>query len=247
MKKILLVNDDGFDAQGLSAMAKALFTEYDLRVVAPAVQQSGMSQALSAHRKIKVTKIDFGLPVDAYKVDGTPADCTKIALEVLYEHDLPDVIISGINDGGNLGTDVLYSGTVGAAMEGHLHKILSIAVSRVIESKLSFNEVADIFKKKLPELRDDRPYMYNINFPKKIKNMNDVFRYTKQGYRAYHNEYGEDVDENGDTCYFMNGTPNDVGNIEGSDVWAIHNGFVSINPLKIGRTNKKLLNELLKD
>lgn len=247
MKKVLLVNDDGFDAPGLLAMAKALAGDYDLRLLAPAAQQSGMSQALSAHRKIKVRKIDFGLPIEAYKVYGTPTDCTKLAVEVIYEHDLPDIIISGINDGGNLGTDVLYSGTVGAAMEGHLHGIFSIAVSRVIGSQLSFDEVAAVFKEKLPELRSEKSYMYNINFPEKIKDLNDIFRYTRQGHRTYHNEYAMETDADGDPCYFMNGTPNDAGNSEGSDIWAIHNGFVSINPLKIGRTNKKLLYELLKN
>ncbi|TCS80409.1 5'/3'-nucleotidase SurE [Pectinatus cerevisiiphilus] len=245
MKKILLVNDDGIDAPGLHAMAENLINDYDLRVVAPAVQQSGMSQALSAHSKIKVKKVDFGLPVEAHKVYGTPADCTKLAVEVLYENDLPDMIISGINDGGNLGTDVLYSGTVGAAMEGHLHGILSIAVSRVVGSELSFAEVAQIFSQKLPKLRNEKPYMYNINFPKKIADQNDIFRYTKQGRRTYHNEYAIEINEQGEKCYFMNGTPNDAGNIEGSDIWAIHKGFVSINPLKVGRTNKKLLRELI--
>lgn len=247
MEKILLVNDDGINAQGLYAMAEVLTDNYDLRIVAPAVQQSGMSQALSAHSRIKVKKVDFQLPVEAYKVYGTPADCTKLATEVLYENDLPDIIISGINDGGNLGTDVLYSGTVGAAMEGHLHGIFSIAVSRVVNSELSFTEVAEIFRQKLPALRREKPYMYNINFPKKISDRADIFRYTKQGRRTYHNEYAAERDEQGETCYYMNGTPNDAGNIEGSDIWAIHNGFVSINPLKIGRTNKKLLQDLLLD
>jgi 5'-nucleotidase len=247
VKKILLVNDDGINAPGILTMAKVLSDDYDVRVVAPAAQQSGMSQAISAHRKIKVKKADIGLPVEAFRVFGTPTDCTKLAIEVLYEHDLPDIVLSGINDGGNLGTDILYSGTVGAAMEGHLHGILSIAVSRVVGSQLSFAEAAAIFKKKLPEFKQERPYMYNVNFPKKIQDPFNVFYYTKQGYRKYHNEYGREIDADGDICYFMNGTPNDEGNLAGSDVWAVQNGFVSITPLKVGRTNKKLLDKLSAD
>ncbi|WP_196594165.1 5'/3'-nucleotidase SurE [Pectinatus sottacetonis] len=246
MKKILLVNDDGIEARGLRAMATALAQDYDLRVVAPASQQSGMSQAISAHNKIKVEKYDYKLAAEAYSIYGTPTDCTKLAIEMIYADDLPDVVISGINDGGNLGTDILYSGTVGAAMEGHLHKIFSIAVSRVVNSKLSFEEVAEIFKGKLSELISEKPYMYNINFPKKIKNMKDIFRYTKQGRRAYHNEYAREVDAKGNVFYFMNGTPNDEGNIAGSDICAVQDGYVSISPLKIGRTHKKLLHELQK-
>ncbi|MBB5337234.1 5'/3'-nucleotidase SurE [Pectinatus brassicae] len=244
MKKILLVNDDGIAAPGLNAMAQALVNEYDVRVVAPAKQQSGMSQAISAHNKIKVKKYDFGLPVEAYSVYGTPTDCTKLAVEVLYANERPDLVISGINDGGNLGTDILYSGTVGAAMEGHLHRILSIAVSRVYNSQLSFNEVAQIFAAKLPELMSANALMYNINFPKQIKDTKDIFRYTKQGRRSYHNEYDYELDEQGNRLYYMKGIPNDTGNVEGSDIWAIHDGYVSINPLKVGRTHKKVLSAL---
>lgn len=247
MKKVLLVNDDGIEAEGIRALAQALAGDYDIRVVAPAAQQSGMSQAISAHNKIKVERVEFPFATEAYKVYGTPADCCKIAFEVIYEKDYPDMVISGINDGGNLGTDILYSGTVGAAMEAYLHNVFSVAVSLVSKSELDFHEAAQIFKKELPKLPNDKAYLYNINFPKKIEERSDIFYYAKQGKRIYTNEYTvTDGEEDGIKYYYMNGTPHDAGNAEGTDIWAVKHGFVSITPLKVGRTHKIVLDELKK-
>lgn len=247
MKKLVLVNDDGIDAEGIYALAKALVDTYDVRIVAPAMQQSGMSQAMTADDKLVVEEVKWDIPVQAHRVYGTPADCAKIALEVLYKDDLPDIVLSGINNGNNLGTDVLYSGTIGGATEGFMHNISAIAVSRLSTSTLDFDEVAQRFSKLLPKLDLVKPCIYNVNFPKRIADDNDCFRYTSQGKRTYQNGFTKGIDENGKTYYILDGTPRDPGNVEGSDVWAMKHSFVSITPLNLDRTDEKLLEQLRSD
>lgn len=122
--RILLVNDDGINAKGLCVLAQVLALKHDVYVVAPAKEQSGMSQALTMGIPLRVQNIDMQINnVIAYSVEGTPADCTKLALEFLLK-EKPDLIISGINNGANLGTDVLYSGTVGALWRDIIIKYL---------------------------------------------------------------------------------------------------------------------------
>ncbi len=248
MKKILLVNDDGIESPGIHALACALQDDYDIRIVAPAHQQSGMSHALSANKKIKVEKFEFDQrKTIAYRVYGTPADCTKLGLEVFFKDDLPDMVISGINDGANLGTDVIYSGTVGAAGEGYAHGIFSVAVSLPAGAEFSFDDAAAIFRHKLPSLYQKGVHgFYNINFPRQLKDEEDSFRYTFQGQRRYENDYRREKDWQGNVFYFMAGAPDDSGNKEGSDVQAFEDGYISITPLGIDRTNGKIL-EMIKN
>ena len=146
--RILLTNDDGIGAPGLSALAKALSTVHEVVVAAPTAEQSGMAHALTVHRDIEVRGYD-GLgdtAAEAWSIDGTPTDCVKIFLEALAKREeWPELVISGVNKGANLGTDVLYSGTVGGALEGYMHDIPAIALSLDVHSSLSFDETADIF------------------------------------------------------------------------------------------------------
>ncbi len=194
MKKLLLVNDDGINAPGMRALVDTLGEDYDIRIVAPAVQQSAMSQAITIDKKIKVELIEYCPDLFAYKVHGTPTDCVKLALTELYADDLPDIIIAGINDGGNLGTDVIYSGTVGAAMEGYFHGIFSIALSVLRRRDLSFYDIALKFRELLPQLLDSKEKLYNINFPRHFVDRPDFYRYTKQGVCHYINEYRKETD-----------------------------------------------------
>ena len=168
--KILLVNDDGIKAEGLKAIAKELSLKHEVFIVAPMTEQSGMSQALTMGVPLRVETVDMKMEnVTAYAVEGTPADCTKLALEFLLK-EKPDLIISGINNGANLGTDVLYSGTVGAALEGYNHKISSIAVSVSSKSNVSFSTIAKVMADRISFFYNtDKLFMYNINFPKSLK------------------------------------------------------------------------------
>lgn len=246
--RILIVNDDGINAEGIKAMARALALthEHEIFVVAPHTQQSGMAQALTMGVALKVkneTILPDDLPVKAYSVEGTPADCTKLALEILLK-DI-DLVISGINDGTNLGTDVLYSGTVGAALEAYVHNIPSLAVSVGTKSTISFDQIAQVIADNLNYLcRTGKLFMYNINFPNKLKDDKVKFVFTKQGYRFYKNEFDIVNMPDGSVAYRMQGRAQDLNNDEQSDIVAFNKGYVSITPLCLERTDFVQLNQL---
>lgn len=244
--RILIVNDDGIKAEGIKAIAKSLAINHEVFVVAPHTQQSGMSQALSMGVSLKV-KPENILPdmtnIQAYSVEGTPADCAKLALEILFE-DI-DLVISGINKGTNLGTDVLYSGTVGAALEAIVHKIPAIAVSVGIKSSISFEEIAQIMADNLNYLcSTGKLFMYNINFPSKLKDDKVKFVFTKQGYRFYKNEFDIVKMPDGSVAYRMQGRAQDSNNDEQTDIAMYNKGYISITPLCLERTDFVQLNQL---
>ena len=146
--RILISNDDGIQAKGLESLVKAFCArKHTVVVSAPARQQSGMAHALNVGRPLELIRGEalaekYG--IEAWAVDGTPTDSVKLYLEALAE-EKPDVVVSGINHGANLATDILYSGTVGAAMEGMLHDISSFAVSLDVASTISYDEAAEEF------------------------------------------------------------------------------------------------------
>ncbi len=246
---ILLVNDDGVFAEGIIALARALAVTHKVFVVAPACQQSGMSQALSVGVELCVQRVDIGVDnVEAYSVGGTPADCTKLALEILVK-DKIDLVISGINKGANVGTDVLYSGTVGAAVEGYNHSIPSIAVSAVVDfvhdEKLSFDFIAETMAAHLNNFYNtDELFIYNINFPIKLKDDKINFVWAKQGYRLYENEFDTVTNDDGSVVYKMHGRAKDIGNDESTDIQVVNKGFISVTPLSIERTDFAKLKRL---
>src|SRR5688572_24185344 len=140
--RILLSNDDGYQARGLRTLAEHLAPLAEVVVVAPDRNRSGASNSLTLETPLRVERVDH----DLYYVNGTPTDCVHIAITGLLEHE-PDVLISGINNGANLGDDVLYSGTVAAAMEGRFLGIPSIAVSLVLNGKEHYETAATLVRK----------------------------------------------------------------------------------------------------
>lgn len=243
--KILLVNDDGIKAEGLKAIAKELSLKHEVFIVAPMTEQSGMSQALTMGVPLRVETVDMKMEnVTAYAMEGTPADCTKLALEFLLK-EKPDLIISGINNGANLGTDVLYSGTVGAALEGYNHKISSIAVSVSSKSNVSFSTIAKVMADRISFFYNtDKLFMYNINFPKSLKDNKIKFVFTKHGHRIYENEFDAVILDDGSIAYKMQGRAKDIGNDEFTDIEVVKNGYISVTPLQIERTDFSKLETL---
>lgn len=243
--RILLVNDDGINAKGLCVLAQVLALKHDVYVVAPAKEQSGMSQALTMGIPLRVQNIDMQINnVIAYSVEGTPADCTKLALEFLLK-EKPDLIISGINNGANLGTDVLYSGTVGVALEGYNHQIPSIAISVSNKASIDFMQIAQIIADNIERLyQSDNLFMYNINFPDEFKDNKIKFVWTKHGRRIYENEFDKVILEDGSTAYKMQGRAKDIGNDECTDIKVVKKGYISITPLQLERTNWQQLTKL---
>lgn len=245
--KILLTNDDGINGAGLWAMANALkIRGHEVTIAAPFNQQSGMSHALSVLREIEYKRFD-NPDFEAWTFDGTPTDCVKIYLEGMSDKKF-DAVISGINDGANLATDVLYSGTVGAALEGFLHAIPSLAVSLDKNSVITFEICAaattDYLEKILSVIHE--PFLHNINFPKKFRADKPEFMSTRLGQRDYINAFTSRTDDSGRAYFRIGGTICDIDTSEGTDIYATTKGFVAVTPLQADTVDYDALVELRK-
>ena len=245
--KILLTNDDGIQGAGLWATARVLKARgHEVIIAAPFKQQSGMSHALSVLREIEYRRFD-NPDFEAWTFDGTPTDCVKIYLEGMNPPKF-DALISGINDGANLATDVLYSGTVGAALEGFLHAIPSIAVSRDKVSTIPFDVAAtatvDYLEKILRVKRD--AFLHNVNFPKAFRAGVAEFASTRLGQRDYINAFTSRTDDAGRAYFRIGGTIYDIDASDGTDIHAVNQGFVSVTPLHADTADYDALIELRK-
>ena len=214
-------------------------------IAAPDKQQSGMAHALSVLRHVEYKRYDCEF--EAWTFDGTPTDCVKIFLEGMT-HDNFDAVISGINDGANLATDVLYSGTVGAALEGFLHDIPALAVSRDKDSVIPFKQAAAVTVDYLQKSWSafDKPFLHNINFPKNFREGSCRFVSTHLGKRDYINAFTSTVDEHGRAYFHIGGTVYDIDDSEGTDIHAVNEGYVSVTPLKDDVADREKISELQK-
>lgn len=236
--KILIANDDGIRSEGIAHLARAAAQFGSVWVAAPERQCSGMSVRLtiSETSEMAVYRYDFPAPVEAaWSVDGTPADCVKVALRALLPF-TPDVVLSGINDGMNAGLDVAYSGTVGAATEAALHGIPAIAVS--MRNDKSFEVTDHYLPAVLEELLDQpsaRGELWNVNFPTcPLSDCRGILRDRFPEKRSYYENYYHCVrEENGVQYLSPKATvlrPDEVA--DGSDIQAVLNGFVSIGKVR---------------
>lgn len=242
--RILISNDDGVQSAGIAALVKVLHGEHEIVVAAPAGQQSAKAHAITVRDKLYVESYEplqkkYG--IKALAITGTPADTVKLYLEGILQgkpDEMPDLVLSGINDGSNVGTDLLYSGTLGAASEGFVHGIQSIAVSLDYNAELSFEEAAELFKAMLPTLlkASSKKQLLNVNFPAKLQRPCRWY-WSAQGIRDYDNAYVPQRDEQGRLYYTVGGTPLDVGNAQGSDVLVTQAGHVSVTPLMLNKTD----------
>ena len=245
--RILLTNDDGIQGDGLWAIANALKSRsHEVIIAAPLNQQSGMAHALSIQRVVEYKRFD-NPDFEAWTFDGTPTDCVKIYLEAMNS-DKFDALISGINDGSNLATDVVYSGTVGAALEGFLHAIPSVAVSRDIKSTIPFDTAAiatvDYLEKILSVKHE--PFLHNLNFPKNFRTDKPEFLITRLGQRDYINAFSSHTDDEGRAYFKIGGTVVDLDDSEGTDIFAVNRGFVSVTPLHADAADYEEIVELRK-
>lgn len=245
---ILLTNDDGINAKGLQVLCKELATIAEIIVVAPDAERSATSQAITVHHPIRVDRqSNDHSNILAWRVGGTPTDCVKIAIESLLDK-RPDVVVSGINHGPNLGTDVLYSGTVSAAIEAALHGIPAIAVSLDLLGEAADFEPAARFTKKLigyfknNSLPPDT--LLNINIPAIREEAFNGVSITKLGTRKYNNTFERRVDPRGRTYYWMGGKVIDSDNDEDTDVIAVKSGKISVTPIHFDLTNYTIMNML---
>ena len=229
--KILLSNDDGIDGEGLWAMARALKKDFEVVIAAPMRQQSGMAHALTLGRKLEY-KHEKNSDFEIWTIDGTPTDCVKFYLEAVDVDKEICAVISGINHGANLATDVLYSGTVGAALEGALHDIPALAVSVDVHSEISFDSVAEETAKYfLTRMRREEIFFNNINFPKKYRAGYAEFKLARLGKRDYINPFAKHTDDEGRFFFEIRGEIFDSDVAEDTDIYAVNHGFVSVTPL----------------
>ena len=247
--RILIGNDDGVEAKGLEALAKALHKDHEVIVSAPLHQQSGMSHALTIGDSMELVenkRLQELYGIEAWGVAGTPVDGVKLYLEELGKDKQIDVVLSGINYGANLATDILYSGTVGAAREGFLHDIPSFAISLDAHSEIMADEAAVIFKAYLEKTMAEAtsPFLYNINFPKSFLGRKPEFLFSRQGRRDYLNAFIREERE-GRIFYSVAGEIYDADKSEATDIYATEQGFISVTPLITDLTDYQLLDAQL--
>ncbi|MBI2228548.1 MAG: 5'/3'-nucleotidase SurE [Deltaproteobacteria bacterium] len=236
---ILLSNDDGIQSEGLTALDDALRSVADVYTVAPDRAQSSMSHALTLHRPLRVNE----LGPRRLSVDGTPVDCVKLALTGLLPV-RPDLVISGINKGPNLGDDIIYSGTVSAAIEGALLGLPAIAVSLVTFKDFDFRAAADFIMHLLGQIqqREIPPKtLLNVNVPPIPKGEIKGWRLTRMGKRHYSENIVERVDPRGGKYYWIGGDDLGFAQDDGTDGVAVQEGYVSVTPLQVDLTNFELL------
>lgn len=237
---ILILNDDGVAAAGLHALARQLAPRHRVIVAAPMRQQSGTSHALTIGSAIEVRAdetFDPTYDIEAWAIDGTPADCGKLYLDAIAE-EMPDVVLSGINHGANLGTDVIYSGTVGAAFEGFFHGIPSFALSLPEGSALSFSAAAAQFEPFMMRTLAayDKPFLFNVNFPQRPADGTPQFVFSRQGGRDYINAF-ERIERNGRVHYKVAGEVSDTDKGPGTDIYAVEHGLIAVTPLGMDMTD----------
>lgn len=238
--RILISNDDGVYAPGIKILSKELANVANIDVVAPDRNRSGASNSLTLTRPITVKKLDNGY----YSVEGTPTDCVHLALTGFIDP-LADMVVSGINDGGNLGDDILYSGTVAAAMEGRYLGLPAIAISLVGDTH--YETAAIIARQLVSTLNINRlpsQTILNVNVPDlplaEIKGL----QVTRLGTRHSAEPIVRDHDPRGRPIYWIGppGAEADAG--VGTDFNAINEGYVSITPLHLDMTNYKMFDQL---
>lgn len=245
--RLLLTNDDGVNAKGIYTLARELEKHYELIVVAPNNQRSACGHSITVNEPLiaKEVKIE-GIESKAYSVSGTPADCVRIGVEKLAAGKV-DMVVSGINYGFNLGTDVVYSGTVSAAIEAAIYKIPSMAVSMEIRNGIEEYETAAKYALKILNkakdnyIKDD--VVLNVNVPLLDENHIKGIKVCKIGSRMYKNYFIEEVDEYNNKEYYLKAAIDDH-DIEGTDLFYIKKGYVTLTPLHYDLTNFKILNEV---
>ncbi|AVR88160.1 5'/3'-nucleotidase SurE [Thauera aromatica] len=237
--RILVSNDDGYFAPGIAALAEALSTLGEVTVVAPERDRSGASNSLTLDRPLSLKRTSNGF----YHVNGTPTDCVHLAVTGMLEH-LPDMVVSGVNHGANMGDDTVYSGTVAAATEGFLLGVPSIAVSLVSKSAADFTAAARVARD-LAERFMHRPFphpvLLNVNVPDVAYERLQGIRVTRLGKRHKAEPVVRSVNPRGDTVYWVGAAGGAADAGEGTDFHAVANGCVSVTPLQIDLTHTGLI------
>jgi 5'-nucleotidase len=244
--RILLTNDDGIYAPGLAAMERALGRLGDVCVVAPAVEQSGVGHSITFLSPLMAKEVFDGERRRGWSVEGSPADCVKLALAEFCQS--PDLVVSGINGGLNLGINVLYSGTVAGATEGAVFGIPSIAVSLEYDEQPKFDHAAEMAIGLIEQILDQdgakgHP-LYNINIPTVAMEGPAEVRVVPMATVGWPAEFDRRVDPKGRRYYWATGTPAVPTAGELTDLEAWQRGYITLTPLRIDRTETAMLERM---
>jgi 5'-nucleotidase len=246
-RHILITNDDGIDSDALPPLAEALARIGDVDIIVPERNWSGASHSITLFRPLRVrpTKLRSGHP--AYMTDGSPRDCVRLAVLGFLRH-RPDIVVSGINRGANMGDDITYSGTVAAAMEGLLSNIPSIAISiGAFGADIDFSPAAS-FAALLARNILDRGFapdsLLNVNVPALPRDQIAGVEVTRLGKRTYRDQLVERLDPYGNPYYWVGGPAVSEEAEDGTDVAALRAGKISVTPIALDLTNHTLLEEL---
>lgn len=243
--RILLTNDDGIDSPGLVELEKKLRRLGTVSVAAPARPRSAVSQSITLHKPIVIASAGR----NRFAIDGTPTDCVKLALRELLRRP-PDLIVSGINRGLNIGCDILYSGTVAGALEGALHGIPSVAVSLEVAARMDFCEAAAIAVPLLRRLEGDPRIVFNINIPSIRRARIRGVRVTRQESALARDVFELRSDPRGRPYYWLTSANQELDGVDSrsngilTDARAVREGFVSVTPLTRDLTALSMISEL---
>lgn len=231
--RILVTNDDGIQAPGLLALARALATLGEVIVIAPERQQSATGHGITLHKPLRMEPVEIDADVaEAWATNGTPADCTILA--AADDRPAPDLVVAGINAGANLGEEVLYSGTASAAMEGALQGIRSFAIS-VVEFRNCIFEPAADFARRLARRMIDHEMpadtFLNVNVPNICAEELGAAVLTRLGRRRYSNVLERREDPRGRSYYWFSGEPLECDSDDGTDICAVAAGNISVSPV----------------
>ncbi len=244
--RILITNDDGVQAPGLYILVKNLQQVGQVRVIAPEREQSASGHAVTLHKPLRLTPTELpGVDGEVFACNGTPADC--VILGILTDSAPPDLVVAGINGGANLGEEVLYSGTVSAAMEAAIQGIRSFAISIASYNEVDFAPAARFARRLAMLLNEldlpDNSFL-NVNVPPVPAEQIQGIAVTRLGHRAYINRIDQREDPRGETYYWFSGDPTESDSAPGTDIAAIAENKISITPAHFDLTNHEILDNL---
>lgn len=248
-KIILVTNDDGITAPGIRNLVEAVRELGKVVVVAPDKPQSGMGHAITIGHPLRLQKVDPFDGIEAYACTGTPVDCVKLAVDKVL-HRKPDICISGINHGANHSINVIYSGTMSAAVEAAIESIPSIGFSLLdysIEADFEgARKYARILVSKLLEKPLDKHLVLNVNIPAVAAELLKGVKFCRQAYAKYEEDFIERDDPHGRKYYWLTGEFVNFDKGRDTDVWALKNNYVSVVPVQFDLTNYVLKDKLEK-
>jgi 5'-nucleotidase len=237
--RILIANDDGIYSPGIAALARIATRFGDVRVVAPDVERSSAGHSITSSRPLRYRRTMVFDDIEAYRVDGTPADC--VALGVHQWEDV-DVVLSGINLGSNLGNATWHSGTLAAAKQAVLLGVRGIALSALVEDETAEFETLEPWVERVlgSLLEHEEPQLVNVNFPSDPRGL----KWTAQAVDQYNGAVVRDTDPMGREHYWFTVVPLDRHR-EGTDLWAVEQGYVSLTPLRLDLTDHEQLEHVI--